>query len=67
MPPDIIDEPDPNSSTLDEGITNEGGETQLKCRATGVPEPMVLWKREDGRDIILRTDGRDKQGNYVWM
>lgn len=34
----------------------------MVCVATGVPEPSVMWKREDSKDIILRNEGRDKQG-----
>lgn len=65
VPPDILDEPDLNSATLEEGITNEGGSTQMKCTTTGVPKPNVQWRREDGRDIVLRTEGRDnKQCNF---
>lgn len=31
---------------------------------TGVPEPMVQWRREGGKDIVLRAESRDKQGEY---
>lgn len=61
MPPDILNQPDTNSANLEEGITNEGGTIQLMCLATGVPEPTVIWKRENGKEIVLRNEGRDKQ------
>lgn len=65
MSPDILNEPDLNSATLEEGITNEGGSTQMICKAIGVPDPIVQWRREDGKDIVLRTEGRDnKQCNF---
>ncbi|XP_018565621.1 lachesin-like [Anoplophora glabripennis] len=55
--PDIL--PDNESS---EGMAVEGGTIRLKCKATGVPEPTVLWRREDGNNIILRPDGgRERQ------
>lgn len=58
--PDIL--PDNESS---EGMAVEGGTIRLKCKATGVPEPTVLWRREDGNNIILRPDGgRERQGIY---
>lgn len=63
VPPDILNEPDLNTGSLDEGITNEGGQIQLVCIATGVPEPSVQWRREGGKDIVLRSEGRDKQCN----
>lgn len=51
---------------LEDGLINEGGHTQLVCTATGVPTPTVQWRREDGKEIMLRSaDGRDKQGNYA--
>lgn len=63
--PDILNGPDMNSgsgSMLEEGSIPEGGQMQLVCSATGVPEPTVQWRRENGKDIVLRSvDGRDKQ------
>lgn len=48
----------------EEGVSTEGGSISLVCSATGVPEPKVQWRREDGKDIIFRPDSRDKQGHY---
>lgn len=53
IPPDIIDD-----KSAEGMVTHEGGEIKLKCVATGSPEPTVTWKREDGRNIILREDGQ---------
>ncbi|KAL6420084.1 hypothetical protein ACFW04_013398 [Cataglyphis niger] len=53
VPPDIIDDETANGM-----VTHEGGNIRLRCVATGVPEPTVSWKREDGRNIILREDGQ---------
>lgn len=39
--PDILNEPDPSGNSLDESVTNEGGQIQLVCIATGVPQPTV--------------------------
>lgn len=41
VPPDILDDPESNGGSMDEGITNEGGQIQLLCIATGVPPPTV--------------------------
>lgn len=65
VPPDILNQPDSNNALLEDGITNEGGTIHLVCVATGVPEPSVMWKREDSKDIILRNEGRDKQGTRI--
>ncbi|XP_055550060.1 protein amalgam [Wyeomyia smithii] len=61
VPPDILNSNDPNSASLEEGIANEGGNIQLLCQAVGVPLPNVQWRREGGKDIVLRSDGREKQ------
>ncbi|KAK9293995.1 hypothetical protein QLX08_011240 [Tetragonisca angustula] len=53
IPPDIVDDESANGM-----VTHEGGEVKLKCNATGSPKPTVTWKREDGRNIILRVDGQ---------
>ncbi|KAH8395623.1 hypothetical protein KR222_003719, partial [Zaprionus bogoriensis] len=58
VPPDILNHPDQN---VDEGVSTEGGSISLLCSATGVPEPMVQWRREGGKDIVLRAESRDKQ------
>lgn len=36
VPPDILNSPE---TSADESVTNEGGNVQLMCKATGVPEP----------------------------
>ncbi|XP_043603600.1 lachesin-like [Bombus pyrosoma] len=53
IPPDIMDD-----KSAEGMVTHEGGEIRLKCVATGSPQPTVTWKREDGRNIILREDGQ---------
>jgi len=58
IPPDILSE-----ESSEDGVALEGGTVQMKCKATGLPEPSVVWRREDSKNIILRADGsRDKQG-----
>ncbi|XP_076665974.1 dpr-interacting protein lambda [Andrena cerasifolii] len=53
IPPDIMDD-----ESAEGMVTKEGGSVKLKCIATGSPKPTVTWKREDGRNIILREDGQ---------
>lgn len=53
IPPDILND--------DDGLTDgyqalEGGTIHIRCKATGEPEPEVSWKREDGKQIVLRSD-----------
>ncbi|XP_066158689.1 lachesin-like [Euwallacea fornicatus] len=54
IPPDIL--PD-NESSEGSGMAIEGGTIRLRCKAVGVPDPTVSWKRQDGRNIILRHEG----------
>nr|XP_012137465.1 PREDICTED: lachesin-like [Megachile rotundata] len=49
VPPDFI--PEETSSDV---MVREGGQVKLTCRARGVPPPRVLWRREDGKPIIIR-------------
>ncbi|XP_041566018.1 protein amalgam [Drosophila elegans] len=58
VPPDILNHPEHN---LEEGVSTEGGSISLECSATGVPKPKVQWRRESGKEIILRAESRDKQ------
>lgn len=38
----------------------EGGTAKVACRARGMPEPRVLWRREDGADIVIRDPNGGK-------
>ncbi|XP_076174215.1 lachesin [Ptiloglossa arizonensis] len=49
VPPDFI--PEDTSSDV---MIPEGGQVKLTCRAKGVPPPRVSWRREDGKNIIIR-------------
>ncbi|XP_012265859.1 lachesin-like isoform X2 [Athalia rosae] len=49
VPPDFVQE-----ETSGDVMVGEGGQVKLTCRARGTPPPRVIWRREDGRDIILR-------------
>lgn len=52
IPPDIMDLDD----TADSLTAEENGDLRLRCRATGNPKPVVIWRREDGRNITLRNE-----------
>lgn len=52
IPPDIMDLDD----KADLLTTRENGDLRLRCRATGTPKPVVIWRREDGRNITLRNE-----------
>lgn len=58
IPPDFIPE-----ETSGDIMIPEGGTAKVSCRARGMPEPRIMWRREDGGDIILRnTHGEKSKG-----
>lgn len=50
VPPDILNSIE---TSADESVTNEGGNVQLLCKATGVPEPRLEMH------LIQLTSGDD--------
>lgn len=50
--PDILDD----EESFGGGVAVENGSVRLRCRATGIPDPTVLWRREDSRNIVLRHE-----------
>lgn len=61
IPPDIIYE-----ETSGDLMVPEGGSAKLVCKARGFPKPRVIWRREDGSEIILRGGPSTKtRGQYV--
>ncbi|KAH8312012.1 hypothetical protein KR044_009033, partial [Drosophila immigrans] len=52
VPPDIINE----ESSADLAV-QEGEDATLTCKATGNPQPRVIWRREDGEMILIRKPG----------
>merc|ERR1719150_2543101 len=47
VPPSIID-----SKTTNDLVVREKERVNLTCEARGYPSPQILWRREDGRDIV---------------
>ncbi|XP_037968569.2 lachesin isoform X2 [Plutella xylostella] len=55
IPPDIVYE-----ETSGDMMVPEGGSAKLVCKARGFPPPKILWRREDGGDIISRGGPQGK-------
>ncbi|XP_035903856.1 protein amalgam isoform X2 [Anopheles stephensi] len=55
IPPDIIYE-----ETSGDMMVPEGGSAKLICKARGYPKPKIVWRREDGREIIARNGTHGK-------
>ncbi|XP_045127857.1 lachesin-like isoform X2 [Portunus trituberculatus] len=51
VPPTIVDE----ASSSSEIQVREKANVTLRCAARGVPEPRIMWKREDGAMIVTNT------------
>lgn len=48
MPPSI----DELFTSSDQSV-REGADVSLRCRASGSPQPVIKWTREEQKDIIL--------------
>ncbi|KAG7211701.1 hypothetical protein KM043_010951 [Ampulex compressa] len=46
VPPSII-----SKETSTDMVVREASNVTLMCKATGYPEPYVMWRREDGKNI----------------
>ncbi|GAB0095805.1 neuronal growth regulator 1 isoform X1 [Sergentomyia squamirostris] len=68
IPPDIVYE-----ETSGDMMVPEGGSAKLVCKARGYPKPKIVWRREDGREIIARNapHGKTKsmavEGETLWL
>jgi hypothetical protein len=51
VPPTIVDR-----DTSTDMVVRETANVTLMCKATGYPEPYVMWRREDGEDIIYNGE-----------
>ncbi|XP_063238751.1 lachesin-like [Bacillus rossius redtenbacheri] len=58
VPPNILDE----DSTPSSVAARENQNLTLACRAEGVPQPKIMWRREDGQPISI--DKRKKVNVY---
>lgn len=45
----------------------EGGGAKLVCKARGFPPPKIVWRREDGGDIISRGGPQGKTKGIKMM
>ena len=60
IPPDFVPE-----ETSGDTMVPEGGTARVSCKARGVPPPRVMWKREDGMEIVLRDQTGAKSKGRV--
>jgi hypothetical protein len=51
VPPTIVDR-----DTSTDMVVRETANVTLMCKATGYPEPYVMWRREDGEDMFYNGE-----------
>jgi Immunoglobulin I-set domain. len=56
IPPDISSE-----ETSGDMMVPEGGSAKLVCKAKGYPTPKITWRREDNKEIIVRSNPPSSQ------
>lgn len=39
----------------------------LTCKAQGFPDPKIMWKREDGNEIVLDRKRKGKYLTYIFI
>lgn len=56
--------------TSSDVIVNEGEDATLVCRASGHPEPQILWLREDKKEFVvystINNHTRRETGSTKW-
>ena len=55
VPPDIVD-----SESSGDVMVSESANTTLRCTATGHPQPVITWRREDGKPIHNHGNNQNK-------
>ncbi|CAD1475201.1 unnamed protein product, partial [Heterotrigona itama] len=51
VPPSII-----TKETSTDMVVRESSNVTLTCKASGYPEPYIMWRREDGKNINYNGD-----------
>ena len=47
-------------------VQTEGSNVTLECVASGSPQPAVVWRREDGREIEINKNTTGERGWWWW-
>ena len=55
--PDILAE-----ATSSDTIVKEGEDVLLTCKATGRPEPQIMWRKEDGQSFVVKEGKTKRKG-----
>lgn len=56
VPPNILD----IESTPSSVAVRENQNINMTCKADGFPAPKIIWRREDGLDIVVDKKKNDK-------
>ena len=58
--PDILAE-----ATSSDTIVKEGEDVLLTCKATGRPEPQIMWRKEDGQSFVIKEGKAKRKGTNI--
>uniref|UniRef100_T1JWQ7 Ig-like domain-containing protein n=2 Tax=Tetranychus urticae TaxID=32264 RepID=T1JWQ7_TETUR len=61
VPPSIVD-----NETSSDTVLDERSKLSLHCKANGYPTPVIIWRREDGKNLSTGFIGASKvEGEYL--
>lgn len=62
---EVVVSPDITVTGSTDTTVIENRSAQLECKARGVPKPSVIWKREDGKEIVIRGHNNEKNRSKI--
>ena len=55
------------NETSNDTTVAEGASVHLRCKARGVPEPTISWRRQDKAAIVLRSENGTTRGKIMFL
>ena len=55
------------NETSNDTTAAEGASVHLRCKAIGVPEPTIFWRRRGRTAIVLRSENGTTRGKIMFL